>query len=219
NRQSAFESGVVSVLFADPALHADLAVDGAGFGEAVVDVLAKGVQRHATLALPFAAGDVRTTQAAGALDADAFGAERHGHLDGLLHRTTEGNAALELEGDILGNELRLGLRFLHLLDVEQDLLAGELGEVLLDLLDLLTLAADDDAGTGGVDLDANAVGRALDEDPGHRGLAKLFHELLADHLVLMQENGEVLLVRVPAGLPVATDSETETDGIGLLAHG
>jgi hypothetical protein len=119
-------SGCVGLLFADPALDADLAVDGLGLGESVVDVLAQSVEGDAALALPFAAGDVGAAEAAGALDLDALGAERHGHLDGLLHGAAEGDAALELEGDVLGDELRLDLGLLDLLDVEQDLLAREL---------------------------------------------------------------------------------------------
>ena len=153
-----------------------LPYSGVGLGEAVVDVLAQGVQRHAALALPFAAGDVGAAEAARALDADAVGAERHGHLDRLLHGAAEGDAALELEGDVLGHELRLDLGLLDLLDVEEDLAAGQLGELGLDVLDLLALAADDDAGAGGVDLDADAVGGALDEDARHGGLLQLLHQ-------------------------------------------
>src|SRR5690606_24563551 len=140
------------LLFADPALDADLAVNGVGFREAVIDVFAKGVQRHATLALPFAAGDVATAEAAGAPDTNTLGAERHGDFDGLFHGTAERNAAFKLQRDVLGHELRFDFGLLDLLDVEEDFLAGQLGEFVFDLLDLLTLAADDDAGTGGVNL-------------------------------------------------------------------
>ena len=153
------------------------------------------------------------------MDTNTLGAEGHGHLDGLLHGAAEGDAAFQLERDVLGDELRLDLGLLHFLDVEEDLLAGELRELVLDLLDFLALAADDDAGAGGVDLDADAVGRALDEDARHGRLLELLHELLTDHLVLEEELGEVFLLRKPAGLPVAADGETEAGGIGLLAHG
>src|SRR5277367_2468770 len=204
-------SGDVGLLLADPALDADLAVDGEGLGEAVVDVLAQRVQRHPALALPLAASDVGAAEAARALDLDALGAERHGHLDGLLHGAAEGDAALELQGDVLGDELGLDLGLLDLLDVEQDLLARELHQLGLDVLNLLALAPDDDAGAGRVDLDADAVGRALDEDARDGGLLQLLHERCADELVLEQELRELLLAREPAGLPVAADGEAETD--------
>jgi hypothetical protein len=199
--------------------HADLAVHGLGLGETIVDVLAERVQRHAALTLPLATRDVRTAETAGALNTNALGTERHGHFHSLLHGATERDAAFELEGDVLSDELSLDLGLLDLLDVEEDLLARELRELVLDLLDLLTLAADHHARTGGVDLDAHAVGGALDEDARHRGLLELLHQLLADDLVLEEELREILLGGEPAGLPVPANGKTETGGIGLLAHG
>src|SRR5579884_2471192 len=217
--KSEIESGGVGFLFADPALDTDLAIDGLGLGEAVIDIFAEGVERDAALALPFAAGDVGAAEAAGALDADALGAEGHGHFDRLLHGTTEGDAAFELEGDVLGHELGLDLGFLDLLDVEEDFLAGELGELRLDVVDLLALATDDDAGTRGVDLDADAVGGALDENAGDAGLLELLHQRLTDDLVLKEEGGKIFFAGKPARLPVAADGKTETDRICFLAHG
>src|SRR5688572_3460248 len=219
------QAGIVSeglvgfVFFADPALHTDLAPDGLGFGKAVIDILTQGVQRDAALALPFAAGDVGAAKAARALDLDAVDAERHRDLDGLLDRAAEGDAALELERDVLGHELGLDLGLLHFLDVEEDFLAGELAEGDLHVLHFLALLADDNAGAGGEDLDADAVAGALDEDARHRGLLELFHQCGADDLVLMEELGEILLAREPARLPVATNGEAETCRVGLLSHG
>src|SRR5665213_4280701 len=82
--------------FEHPGLHADDAVGGLGLGEAVVDVGAQGVQRHAAFAVPFHAGDFRAAEAAGDVDADALGAEAHGRLHRTLHRAAEGHAALQL---------------------------------------------------------------------------------------------------------------------------
>jgi hypothetical protein len=55
------------------------------------------------------------------------------------------------------------------------------------------LLADDDAGPGGVNLDAHAVAGALDEDARHGGLLQLLHELFADDLVLEEELGKSFL--------------------------
>ena len=74
----------------------------------------------------------------------------------------------KLLGDALGDQLRVGLGVLHLEDVELDLLAGELLEVGADALGLGATAADHDARTGGVDVDANAVTGALDLDLANR---------------------------------------------------
>ena len=52
--------------------------------------------------------------------------------DRLLHGAAERDAALELGGDVLGDELRVGLGLADLDDVEEDLVLGELLEVLLE---------------------------------------------------------------------------------------
>src|SRR5690606_6504955 len=113
-------------------------------------------------------------------DSNALGAQRHGHFDRLLHGTPECNPALELKRDILGHQSSLDLGLLYLLDIEENLLARKLGELVLDLLDLLPLATDDDAGTRGIDLDADAVRRAFDEDARDGSLLQLLHQLGTD---------------------------------------
>src|SRR5690606_7271220 len=79
---------------------------------------------------------LRAAEAARATDAHALGAKLHRRAEGLLHRTAERDAALELCCDVLGHELRVRLRLAHLLDVDEDLVrrerldAGELGFTL-----------------------------------------------------------------------------------------
>src|SRR5688572_31677042 len=59
----------------DEHLHADRAVGGLGFGEAVLDVGAQRVQRHATFAVPLRARDLGAIQASRAGDLDALGTQ------------------------------------------------------------------------------------------------------------------------------------------------
>src|SRR5262249_12068709 len=103
----------------DPHLHADHAVGGAGFGEAVVDVGPQGVQRNAALAVPLHPRDLGAAEAARDVDADALGAQAHGALDRALHGPAERHAALELLGDVLGHQLGVGLGLAHLDDVQE----------------------------------------------------------------------------------------------------
>src|SRR5262245_58105309 len=103
----------------DPALHADLAVRGHRLGEAVLDVGAERVQRHAALAVPLVARHLGAAEAARRGDADALGTELHRRLNRLLHGATEGDATLELRRDVLGDELRVGLGLADLLDVQE----------------------------------------------------------------------------------------------------
>src|SRR5207244_1077063 len=93
----------------DPALHADRALLGARRREAVLDVRAERVQRHAALAIPLIARHLGAAEAAGAGDTDALGAELHGDGHGLLHGAAEGDPALELGRDVLGDQLRVDL--------------------------------------------------------------------------------------------------------------
>ena len=72
----------------------------------------------------------------------------------------------QLLGDALRDELRVDLGVLDLEDVQLHLLAGELLEVAADAVGLGAAAADDDAGTRGVDVDADPVTGALDLDLG-----------------------------------------------------
>src|SRR5262252_1176259 len=154
----------VALALADPDLHADGSIGGVGLGEAIVDIGADGVERHASVAIPFAPRDFRAAQAAGAGDPDAVGPQAEGGGDRLLHGAAEGHPLLELQGHVLGHQLRVELGMDHLLDVEVDLLGRACLDLVLELLHLRALAADDDAGPRGEDGDAGAVGRALDVD-------------------------------------------------------
>src|SRR5690606_10190820 len=103
--------------FEHPDLDADDAVGRPGLDEAVVDVGAQGVQRHAAFAVPFHPRDLGPAEAARDVDADALGAEAHGRLHRPLHGAAERDPALQLLGDVLGDQLRIGLGLAHLDDV------------------------------------------------------------------------------------------------------
>src|SRR5439155_8047630 len=115
------------------------------------------VQRQLAVQIPLGARDLGAVQPAGHADLDALGAEAEGSVDGLAHGAAEGDALLELQRHRFRDELAVELRLQDLLDVDEDLLAGLLLDLLLQLLDLLPLAADDDAGTGGEDRDLELV--------------------------------------------------------------
>src|SRR6188768_1273106 len=85
-------------------------------------------------------------------------------FDRLAHRAAERDALLELHRHRLADQLRVELRLLDLLDVDEDLAVGLLLDLLLQLVDFRALAADDDPWARGVDVDLQLVGRALDLD-------------------------------------------------------
>ncbi|SIA88654.1 Uncharacterised protein [Mycobacteroides abscessus subsp. abscessus] len=167
--------------------------------ESVVDVRAEGVQRHAALAVELGAGHFSATQTAGHLDTNALGASALRGLDALTHRTTEGHANVQL-----------------------NLLARQLLELDAQAVGLCTTATDDDARASGVQVDANAVTRALDAHLGDAGALEVVGQELADRDVF----GHVIRVALslgggvgePARPVVSGDSQTEPAGVDLLTH-
>src|SRR4051794_14040646 len=201
----------------DPDLHADPAEGRAGLVEAVVDVGAQRVQRHPALAVELRPRHLGAVEAAGALDPDALGARAHRGLHGLLHRTAELDAARQLLGNALGDQLRVDLGVLDLEDVQLDLLAGELLELATQAVGLGAAATDHDARAGGVDVHAHAVTGALDLDLGDTGPLHALGEQLADRDVLA-DVGLVQLVGVPPALVVGGDAQAEPVRVDLLTH-
>src|SRR5207237_1838921 len=211
--------GAKHLALEDPHLPGAGPVRVVGGGQAVIDVGPQRVERHAAVAVPLAARDLTAAQPARAGDADAVGAEpqRGGH--GLLHGAPERHALLELERHVLGHELGVELGMDDLLDVEVDLLARARLQLVLELLHLRALAADDDAGPRREDGDAGAVGRALDVDARDAGVVELVLDEPPDLHVLV-EQVRVVLRREPARAPreLRHGAEAEADRMRLLAH-
>src|SRR3954468_24006847 len=202
----------------DPDLDAAGTERGERGRHAVVDVGAQRVQRHAAFAIPLHARDFGAAEPAGAVDADAFGAETHRRLHRALHRAAECNAALELLRDRFGDQLRIELRLADFDDVDDDVAVGQLGDGLAQLLDIGALLADDDAGARRLDGHAALLVRALDDDLGHCGLLERGGQLLTDRHVLVHQLAVIALAGVPARVPRPVDAQTKTDRIDFLTH-
>ena len=218
---STVRTGLAVVLFlVDPAFDADNPVNGAGFCETVVEWDTQRLERHFAFAVALCTGDISTTEASTTTDADAFGTEFHGGLEGALHGAAEGNPALKLDCDLLGNELSIEFRLANFENVEFYL--GFLAD-LLDLighdLDLLALASDDETGAGRVEGNADTVPSTLNNDAGEAGVDELVLEICADGKILVELVGIVFAAGIPFGTPVFVDGEAEGDRIYFLAHG
>src|SRR6266545_2618736 len=201
----------------EPHLHANLAVGRAGFGEAVVDVGAQRLQRQLPVQIPLRPRDFRAVQPSRHAHLDAARAEPQRRFHRLAHRAAEGHALFELHGHRLGDELRLELRLLDLLDVDEDLAARALLDLLLQLVDFRPLAADDDAWTRGVDVDLQVVRRALGLDARDPGVREALLQVLPQGEVLVEQL-RVVLVREPARAPGLVEAEAESVRMNLLAH-
>src|SRR5207245_9600227 len=165
-----------------------------------IDVRLERVQRQASILVPLRTSDLRSVQAPGDANLDAFRSETEGTLHRLLHRASEGDAPPELRGDVLRHELCVELRTLDLLKVDVDLTVDQLLQLITQLVHLGALAADDDARTGGVDVDAHLVGRALDVDLGYTGMRQPLLQIFAKLQIAMQRL-RVVLSREPARVP------------------
>src|SRR5438552_9185212 len=160
----------------DPDLDAAGAEGGERGGNAVIDVGAQRVQRHATVAVPLHARDFGAAETARAVDTNAFGTETHRRLHGALHGAAERDAALELLGDRFGDQGRVEFRLADFDDVDDDVGRGDVGNPLAQLVDVGALLPDHDAGTRRVDRHTALLVRALDYDLGDGRLLQLLQQ-------------------------------------------
>src|SRR5262245_29213631 len=201
----------------DPDLHADRPVRRVSGRCPEVDVGAQRVQRHPTVAIPLAAGDLGAAQPPGARDPDTVGTQPERGRHRLLHSPTKGHALLKLQRDVLGHELGVELGMDDLLDVEVDLLLRPRLQLVLESLHLGALAADDDASPGRRYGDASTIRRPLDVDPRDPGMVELVFDVASNLHVLVQQLGVVLGCE-PARRPRPRRPEAKADRVCLLAH-
>src|SRR6266436_4334840 len=185
---------------------------------AIVDIGAQRVQRHAPLAIPLHARDFRTAEPARAVDTNALRAEPHRRLHRALHGAAERDAPLELLGDRFGDQSGVELGLADFDDVDDDVGGGDVGDLLAQLVDVGALLADHDAGTRRMDRHPALLVRTLDHDARDRRLLQFLVQDLADLDVLVQQLAVLGLAGEPAGIPGAVDAETQPDRIDLLTH-
>ena len=151
--------------------HLDTAgsVSGTSSGDAIVDVGAQRMQRHAAFAVPLHPRDLGPAQPATNRDPNSERAEAHRRLHRAFHGTTEGNPSFQLLGDIFRHQLRLDLRLADFDDVQLDLALGHGGKLLANPLDVGALLADHHAWPGRMDDDPRLLGRAFNRDPADPG--------------------------------------------------
>ena len=91
-------------------------------------------------------------------------------------------------------------------------------DFLTQALDLCAALADDNTGTGAVQIDGNDVVAALDLDLGNAGTVQSFLEILADLLILDDQVADLLFTGIPTGIPVFDDADPQAMGINFLSH-
>ena len=205
----------------DPALDADDAVGGLRFGEAVVDVGAQRVQRHAAFAIPLGARDLDAVQAARAHDLDALRAQAHRVLHRALHRAAEHDPLLELLRDRVGDQLRVDLGLADLLDVDvRPARPGGCAARPCSVLDVLALLADHDARARREDRDARVLRRALDQDARRpRRSSSCFFRYSRTFRSSASIVAKFLLFAYQRDAQLRVTGEAEAGRMDLLSHG
>ena len=146
----------------------------------------------------------------------------HGVLLSLAHGTTEGDAVGQLLGDALSDELGVQRGVLDFEDVELNLLAGQLLQLGANALSLGATTTDHNARTGGVNVHADTVTGALDDDAGHACALEILAHFLTDLIVLENEVAVAFAglvgVREPLGTVILGDAQAVAKRIDLLTH-
>ena len=190
--------------------------------ESVVNVRAEGVKRNATLTVELGTAHFGAAEATGNLNTNTLGACALRGLNALAHCTTEGNASSELFCNALCDKLSIHVGVLDLEDVELNLLAGELFEVLAEAISLCATTTNDDARASGVEVNADTITRTLNVDLRDACALEVFGQVLADCNVLCNVVRVTLSlggrVGEPAGAVIRGDSQAEPCGVNLLAH-
>src|SRR5437868_7031307 len=106
---------------------------------------------------------------------------------------------------------------MNFLDVDEDFALGLLRQILLELLDLRALAADDDAGTRRAYGDAQLVAGAIDFDRAHTGALQPFPQRLLQFQIFLQQFG-VALLGEPARTPRLIEAQPESVRMYFLSH-
>jgi hypothetical protein len=167
--------------------------------------------------VPFAARDFRAVQPAADLDLNSLGPKAQRLFHRLAHGAPKRDALLELRRNLLGLQLRIKFRFVNLLDRDQHFAPGARRNVALKLVNLRTLASDDNSRARGVDDDLQAVGGALDIDVRNPGAGEPLFQVALQLQVLDQEITE-LFFRKPVRMPVLVVTKAKSVWMNFLAQ-
>src|SRR5574343_573749 len=207
------------IALVNPDLDTDDTVGGQGFRGCVIDIGTQGMKRHATFAIPFAAGDFCTIKTTSAHHLDTLGTQTHRVLHRTLHGATEHNALFQLLSNGISDQLGINFRLPDFFNRHMDGNAHDALQIRTQLLNVFALLADHDARTSGINGNAGIFGRALDQHTTNRSMRQLTFQVLTYLKVFLQHTRKVLAASVPAGTPVFGDGQTEASRMNFLSHG
>src|SRR6185436_7189314 len=182
----------------NPNLNANVALGRLGFHKTVVNLRSQGAERDRSGNCFFAAGHFGAAQPAGQLNLDSLGAGFHRLLEHAFHRAAETGPLGELFRNLFCHKVRLQLGSRDFFDLDVDPPAHQVLQLILQLIDLLTLAADDHTRPGRVQDHLHLVAGAFDLDLGDAGKLVFFSYVLSNFVVFEQQAAILLLGGIPA---------------------
>ena len=162
--------------------------------------------------------DLASAETAGAHDLDALCAHAHCAAHCVLHCAAVRNTLLDLLCNVLCHELCVGVGGADLNDGDCHGLADHLLDRQTEALDLRAALADDDTGSGAVDINAYLIGIALDLDGRNTGGIEGLLQVVADVVIFDDEIADFVCTGVPAGVPILDNSYTHAMRINFLSH-
>ena len=176
------------------------------------------MQRQTSLQVPLRTCDFIPIQASAHANFNSLAAETQRRVHRLAHRPPEAHPFFQLQRNRLRNQLRVELRLVHFLNVDENVLAGSpLLQLRFQLVDFRAFASDDDPGPRGLDDDAQLVARPLDLDGAHARRLELLLQFRLQLDVLKQ-----LLVVIPLGKPARLPrlgvAQPKTIRMNFLTH-
>src|SRR5690606_9757011 len=160
----------------------------------------QGVQWNTAFTIAFRTCDLSAVQATAHSKLDALGSHAHAAGHGHFHGTTEADTSFQLTGDAICHQSGIQFRTFDLEDVDLDILAGELLELLAQLVHLSTTFADDHSRAGSVDGNGNELQGTFDHDLRNTRFLQAGHQILADMFILHQLLG-IVVPAVPVAIP------------------
>ena len=104
------------------------------------------------------------------------------------------------------------------MNINHHLVAGELLQLVAELVHFRAALTDHQAGTGRVDMDLGLAAGALEVNLGDTGVVQPLLDVVAQFQVLVKEVGIVLVLRVPQRRPILDHAEAEPVWMYLLTH-
>src|SRR3972149_7143679 len=121
-------------------------------------------------------------------------------MNPLLHSPSKCHPSLQLQGNILCNQLGIGLRLSYLLDVYINLFTCQVLQVLLEIFNLCALLTYDYSRSGSIYIHLALIGNPFYLYLADTGMKKLLLEE-APYLYILMKGLGITLIKIPLRIP------------------